>query len=110
MDTFEIVKKIICEKSGVDEQQITLETNFIMDLKVDSQEITLETNSVIDLKVGSLDLTQLFFKLEDRFNIKIDYNDFIINFINKTIQTVKDLVEYLEKRLEKPQKQPRSRK
>lgn len=68
----EIVTKIISEKLGVSEKQIT-ETSKLMD----------------DLNADSLDLVDLVMAVEEEFGVKINDSDL------EKISTVKDVVDYI---------------
>lgn len=69
---FEKVKAIIVEELGLDDDQITLNTNLQNDLEADS-----------------LDVFQVISEIEDEFDIEID--------IDQDLETVQDLVTYMEK-------------
>ncbi|ADY57305.1 Acyl carrier protein [Syntrophobotulus glycolicus DSM 8271] len=75
---FEIVRQVTAHKMNIEEQKITLKSAFKNDLKVDS-----------------LDIFEIILELEERFSVEIPTEDL------EDIQTVRDLVEYLEKRKEK---------
>ncbi len=68
---FEKVKEIIAEELGIDEETITMKTNFQEDLEADS-----------------LDLFQVISELEDEFDITIDTEE--------GLETVSDLVKFIE--------------
>ena len=68
---FEKIKAIIVEELGIDESQITLETNFQNDLEADS-----------------LDVFQVISEIEEAFDIEMD--------IDQDMETVQDLVHYIE--------------
>lgn len=70
------VKKIIMEKLGVDVKDITEESHFVNDLGADS-----------------LDTVELIMEFEREFNISIPDED------AERIQTVGDVIAYLEERL-----------
>lgn len=72
---FEKIKEIIVENIGCEESEVTLEANLIEDLKVDS-----------------LDIVELSMALEDEFGVTIEDSDFT------ELKTVKDIVDYLEKK------------
>jgi acyl carrier protein len=75
-DVNQKVKEIIMEKLGVSEEKITPEASFINDLGADS-----------------LDTVELMMELEEAFGVSIEDEE------AEKIQTVKDAVEYLEKKL-----------
>jgi len=72
----EKVRKIIVERLGVDESEVTLEASFTNDLGADS-----------------LDTVELIMELEKEFNISIPDEQ------AEQIQTVGDAVTYLESQL-----------
>ncbi|HQW12051.1 MAG TPA: acyl carrier protein [Saprospiraceae bacterium] len=72
----EKVRKIIVERLGVDESDVTLESNFTNDLGADS-----------------LDTVELIMELEKEFNISIPDEQ------AEQIQTVGDAVSYLESQI-----------
>ena len=55
------------------------------------KKINLDANLVKDLKVESLDLVSLVAEFEEKYNIVVDDKDI------KNLQTVKDIVDYIEK-------------
>ena len=69
---FEKIQEIIAEELGKDAEEIKLTTNIQEDLEADS-----------------LDLFQIINEIEDEFDVKIETED--------GIQTVQDLVTYVEK-------------
>jgi acyl carrier protein len=69
------VKKLIIEKLGVDEKEITDTAHFIDDLGADS-----------------LDTVELVMALEEKFNIEIPDED------AEKLTTVEKAVEYIEKK------------
>lgn len=71
MSIFETIKGIIVEELGVEADKISLDTNFENDLDADS-----------------LDLFQVINEIEDELDITIDTDE--------NIQTVSDLVNYIE--------------
>lgn len=65
--------------------------NLIADtLEIDTSEINEESNLVSDLEIESLDLVSLVVAFENEFDIEIADNDI------KNLQTVKDIIEYIE--------------
>ncbi len=72
----ERVKKIIVDKLGVDENEVTPEANFIQDLGADS-----------------LDTVELIMEFEREFDVSIPDEQ------AEKIQTVGQAIEYLEKQL-----------
>ncbi len=72
----ERVKKIIVDKLGVDESEITSEASFIQDLGADS-----------------LDTVELIMEFEREFDVSIPDEQ------AEKIQTVGQAIEYLEKQL-----------
>lgn len=73
----ERVKKIIVEKLGVDESQVTLEASFTNDLGADS-----------------LDTVELIMEFEKEFDVSIPDEE------AENIQTVGQAISYLENNLE----------
>ena len=71
-EVFERVKDVLTEQLGIEENEITEEASFQEDLDADS-----------------LDLVELIMELEDRFGIKISYED------AQKIQTVGQAVDYV---------------
>lgn len=71
-DTFERVKRIIVERLGVDEAEVTPEASFKDDLGADS-----------------LDVVELVMELEDEFDMEISDED------AEKITTVGEVVEYI---------------
>lgn len=74
MQTFEKIQEIIVDQLDKDQEEVTLTTNFREDLDADS-----------------LDLFQIINDIEDEFDIKIETDE--------GINTVEDLVKYVEKQL-----------
>lgn len=74
---FEKVKEILCDQLGIDEDEITLETNLIEDLGADS-----------------LDLVDFVMSLEEEFDKEIPDEDI------EKIKTVGDVVSYIENSLD----------
>ena len=70
---FERVKKVLVAELGVDEDQVTMESNIIEDLHADS-----------------LSVMQVIMGLEDEFGISVEDDDV------KDLLSVKDIVAYLE--------------
>ncbi|CCZ85913.1 acyl carrier protein [Firmicutes bacterium CAG:631] len=70
---FERVKKVLVAELGVDENQVTMESNIIEDLHADS-----------------LSVMQVIMGLEDEFGISVEDDDV------KDLLRVKDIVAYLE--------------
>ena len=75
-DTFDRVKKIIVDRLGVDEAEITLEASFKEDLGADS-----------------LDVVELVMELEDEFGLEISDED------AEKITKVGEVVSYIEAQL-----------
>ncbi|MBN1619974.1 acyl carrier protein [candidate division WOR-3 bacterium] len=70
------VKKIIVERLGVDDVQVTMDSKYVKDLGADS-----------------LDLVELIMAFEEKFDIDIPDED------AEKLETVGDSVDYLEKAL-----------
>ena len=73
MSTFDIVKDIIIDKLGVDEEKINSEASFVDDLGADS-----------------LDTVELIMQLEEEFGIEIPDDD------AEKITTVQAAIDYLD--------------
>ena len=73
-ETFDKVKKIVVDRLGVTEDQVTMEASFTEDLGADS-----------------LDTVELVMAFEEEFNIEIPDED------AEKIGTVKDAVSYITK-------------
>lgn len=82
MSLFEEIQKIICEQ-----------------LKARPEEVTPETSFINDLGADSLDTTELVMALEEKFNLEIPDED------AEGMETVSDVVKYIEKKLNKVPKQ-----
>ena len=67
------MKKIIADQLGVDEAEVTMESNFIDDLGADS-----------------LDTVELVMQLEEEFGLEISDAD------AERIKTVGDVIKYIE--------------
>jgi acyl carrier protein len=74
MESRERIKKILVDRSGVDESKITENSSFIDDLGLDS-----------------LDIVELIMLFEEEFNLEIPDKDM------EKIKTVGDLIKYLDK-------------
>lgn len=74
---FEKVKEITVDKLGVDEEEVTLSSDFRSDLGADS-----------------LDLFEFVMELEDEFDIEISNEDV------EAIKTVEDAVNYITSKQE----------
>jgi len=72
-DVFDRVKRIIIDRLGVDESEVTLEASFKDDLGADS-----------------LDVVELVMELEDEFNLEISDED------AEKITTVGEVVDYIK--------------
>ncbi len=59
-------------------------------LDIDKKEIKLESNLANDLAIESLDLVDLVAAFEKKYQVKIPDQDI------KTLQTVQDIVNYIE--------------
>ncbi|KYH34867.1 acyl carrier protein [Clostridium tepidiprofundi DSM 19306] len=67
--------------------------NIIVDqLGVDEEEVKLEANLIDDLGVDSLEIFEIVMSLEDEFGIEIPNEDI------EGIKTVKEIVDYIERR------------
>lgn len=75
MTTFEQIQEIIVDQLDKEESEVKLDTNFRDELEADS-----------------LDLFQIINDIEDEFDIKIESEE--------GLNTVKDLVDYVEKQKE----------
>jgi acyl carrier protein len=74
MAIFDDVKEVVVEQLNVNPNEVTLEANFVEDLGADS-----------------LDVVELVMALEEKFEIEIPDSD------AEGIQSVKDVVDYIEK-------------
>jgi acyl carrier protein len=72
-DVFERVKRIIVDRLGVDESEVTPEASFKDDLGADS-----------------LDIVELVMELEDEFDLEISDED------AEKISTVGEVISYIE--------------
>ena len=72
---FEEIKKVICEQ-----------------LEVEPEEVTMDTTSE-DLGADSLDLFQVVIEIEERYGIQLEDAE--------SIKSVRDAVEYVEKKVNK---------
>ncbi len=63
---------------------------IIEQLQVDESEITMDTNLMKDLSADSLDAVEIIMAIEDEFGIEIPDEE------AETIQTVQDLVRFVE--------------
>lgn len=72
-----------------------IKTALEEELDVPSELITLDAEFVNDLKLNSLELADLVVLCEDKFGVEIEEQDI------HTLLSVGDLVEYLEARVEK---------
>ena len=75
-EVFDRVKKVVVEQLGVDESEVTPESNFIDDLGADS-----------------LDVFQIVIAIEEQFDIEISDQD------AEEIKTVGDAVKYIESKI-----------
>lgn len=76
--TLQKVIKIVANKLGIEEERIEEDSLIIEDLQADS-----------------LDIVEMIMEIEEQFGITIDDNE-----INK-LQTIKDIVEYIENKRQK---------
>lgn len=60
-------------------------------LEIDKSKINENTNLVKDLEIESLDLVDLIAAFEEKYHFEIPDNDI------KNLQTVKDIISYIEK-------------
>ncbi|MCQ2547586.1 MAG: acyl carrier protein [Clostridia bacterium] len=72
--TFDKIKEIIVEQLDVDADQITLDTNLMKDLEADS-----------------LDAVEIIMAIEEEYNVEIPDD------VAETLETVGDIVEFVEK-------------
>lgn len=63
-------------------------------LEIDVKEVKEESNLIADLGMESLDLVDLVVAFEDKYKVTIDDKDV------KKLQTVKDIVTYIENKKE----------
>ena len=64
---------------------------IVKELNVNPDKITLDASLADDLGADSLDAVEVIMELEDKYSITIDDES------AKSIKTVKDLVDYIEK-------------
>ena len=67
-----------------------IKETIIEQLQVEESEITMETNLMKDLSADSLDAVEIIMAIEDEFGIEIPDEE------AETIQTVQDLVRFVE--------------
>jgi len=60
-------------------------------LEIDPSDLSIDTDLSRDLNVESIDLVDLVTAFEDKYNFEIPDNEL------KNLQTVKDIVEFIEK-------------
>lgn len=72
---FEEIKKVICEQLEVEPEEVTMDTTFK------------------DLGADSLDLFQVVIEIEERYGIQLEDAE--------SIKSVRDAVEYVEKKVNK---------
>lgn len=75
MATFEKVKDIVVEQLGVEADDVTIDSTFIDDLGADS-----------------LDIVELIMAFEEEFSVEIPDDE------AEKIKTVKDVVDYIDKK------------
>jgi acyl carrier protein len=75
-DVFERLANIISTKTKVKKEEITLNSDFELDLNLDS-----------------LDIVEIVMAIEDEFNITISDDDVL------KLKTVKDAVEYIQNKI-----------
>lgn len=61
-------------------------------LEIDKNDLTLDTDLARDLNVESIDLVDLVTAFEDKYNFEIPDQDL------KNLQTIGDIITYIEKR------------
>jgi len=61
--------------------------------KVKKEEITLDSDFELDLKLDSLDIVEIVMAIEEEFNITISDDDV------QKLKTVKDAVEYIQNKI-----------
>lgn len=71
-----------------------IKNTLMEELDVDEELITLDAEFVNDLKLNSLELADLVVLCEDKFDIEIEEQDI------HTLITIGDLVQYLEAKQE----------
>ena len=74
--TFEKVRKIVAKNLSIDENKITLESDFVADLGADS-----------------IDLVEIYMDLEDEFKISVPDEEL------PNIKTVNDLVSFIDTKI-----------
>ena len=63
-------------------------------LEIDVKEVKAESNLIADLGMESLDLVDLVVAFEEKYKVQIDDKDV------KKLQTVQDIVDYIENKKE----------
>lgn len=74
---------------GIYTWYLKIQAIIVEELGKDAEEVQLTTNIQEELDADSLDLFQIINEIEDEFDVKIETED--------GIQTVQDLVTYVEK-------------
>lgn len=74
---FEKIKNIISAKTGLDKNNISIDANIADELSLDS-----------------IEMFEIISEIEDEFSIEIDESAY------ESIQTLKDLVDYVENAIE----------
>ncbi len=72
----------------------TLRNVIVEVLDIAPEEVTLESSFVDDLGADSLDVVEMLMLLEEKYDIEIPEE------VAENMKTVKDVVEYLEARLQ----------
>lgn len=76
-----------------DEIIVKLRRIIVNQLGVDDDEVTMDADFVDDLGADSLDSVEVLMEVEEQFGLEIPDDD------ADTVRTVKDAVDYVEKRL-----------
>lgn len=79
--TFHILQMILHEKFSFHYDQIQLEAKLELELGMDSRE-----------------LLELFYEIEQRFKIRVNFDDIDSILADGTVLTLHDLVKYIEKK------------
>ncbi len=83
----------ICEKGGKKMVFEKVQDIIVDGLGIEKEKITMESSLSDDLGADSLDAVELIMAIEEEFDISIEDED------AQTLQTVGQIVEYIEKKM-----------